>query len=110
MAPTEPPTVESTGTSRWTTTSNARFGEWLPLASCAQHCTVVVPTANMVPGSWSQTTIGFGSSLSVAVPFAKVTVVPPASVVLTSMFDGPSLSSTGATVSASVRDAEASAA
>ena len=109
VAPTEPPTVPLTGTSRRTTTLNVFGAEVLPLASLATQVTVVVPTANLEPEAGSQVTTGFGSSLSVAVGSVYVTVVPVASVVAVAMSAGTA-PSVGATVSASVRPAEAAAA
>src|SRR3954447_27059086 len=107
VAGTLPETPPLTGTSRRTTTLKVFGAETLPLASLAVQVTVVVPTANLEPEAGSQVTTGFGSSLSVAVGFVKLTTVPVGSVVATSMSAGTSLPRTGATVSASVPPAPA---
>jgi hypothetical protein len=41
--------------------------EWLPLVSVAVQVTVVLPTAKVFPDGGTQTTVGCGSTLSVAV-------------------------------------------
>jgi hypothetical protein len=42
----------------------------LPLASVAMHRTVVAPSAKVVPEAGEHATVGFGSTLSLAVGFA----------------------------------------
>ena len=48
----------------------------LPLASVALHWTMVVPIGKVLPDVWSQLTVGFGSTLSVAA-IDHETAAPP---------------------------------
>src|SRR5439155_15810633 len=68
----------------------------LPDASVAVHCTVVCPSAKVLPEYGVQTTPGFRSQLSIAVA-EKVTTAPPGPVASCVMSAG--IVSTGGVVS-----------
>ena len=55
------------GVVSWTVTVNvAGVGVVFPEASVAVHCTLVLPSAKVLPEGWSQLIDGDGSALSVA--------------------------------------------